>query len=77
MTILIDVKNPEWLKDEVLYRELTPLMSSVDVRIGANPGNPKDIEMLIASNYTRNRFGLLAHLCGHARPWSQFLGLGE
>jgi len=51
MAILIDIKFPQWLKDEELQRELSPLLSGADMRTGDAPGKPEDVEMLIVSNY--------------------------
>ena len=51
MALLIDVKQPEWMTDEDLRAELLPHCPGADIRVGANPGNHDEIEMLTVSNY--------------------------
>jgi glyoxylate/hydroxypyruvate reductase A len=51
MALLIDLKHPDWMKDDELRAELLHLYPEADIRIGENPGNPDDIEMLTVSSY--------------------------
>ena len=51
MALLIDVKHPDWMKDEDLRAELQRQYPEADIRIGADPGNPDEIEMLTVSTY--------------------------
>jgi glyoxylate/hydroxypyruvate reductase A len=51
MALLIDVKHPEWMADEDLRAELLPHCPGADIRVGANPGNLDEIEMLTVSTY--------------------------
>lgn len=51
MALLIDVKHPDWMKDDELRAELLRHYPEADIRIGENPGNPDDIEMLTVSSY--------------------------
>ncbi len=51
MALLIDVKHPDWMKDEDLRSELLRQYPAADIRIGAVPGNPDEIEMLTVSTY--------------------------
>ena len=51
MALLIDVKHPDWMKDEELRSELLRQYPEADIRIGAEPGNADEIEMLTVSTY--------------------------
>lgn len=51
MALLVDIKHPEWITDEALRRELLKFAPQADIRVGAEPGNPDDIEMLAVSTY--------------------------
>ena len=51
MALLIDVKHPDWMKDEDLRTELLRHFPGLDIRIGADPGNLDEIEMLTVSTY--------------------------
>jgi glyoxylate/hydroxypyruvate reductase len=51
MALLIDLKMPEWMKDEDLRAELLRFYPGQDIRIGADPGKLDDIEILTVSNY--------------------------
>ena len=51
MALLIDVKHPDWMKDEELRDTLLQHFPELDIRTGADPGNPEDIEMLTVSTY--------------------------
>ena len=51
MALLIDVKHPDWMKDQDLRSELQREYPEADIRIGADPGNPDEIEMLTVSTY--------------------------
>lgn len=51
MALLIDVKHPDWMKDEDLRSELLQQYPGSDIRIGADPGDPAEIEMLTVSTY--------------------------
>jgi glyoxylate/hydroxypyruvate reductase A len=51
MALLIDLKMPDWMKDEDLRAELLRHYPGQDIRIGADPGKSDDIEMLTVSNY--------------------------
>ncbi|MDH3759617.1 MAG: glyoxylate/hydroxypyruvate reductase A [Gammaproteobacteria bacterium] len=51
MALLIDIKHPDWLTDDELRAELLAYAPEADIRIGADPGNVEEIEMLTVSNY--------------------------
>lgn len=51
MALLIDIKHPEWMTDEALRDELLQHYPEADIRVGADPGNADDIEMLTVSSY--------------------------
>jgi glyoxylate/hydroxypyruvate reductase A len=51
MALLIDVKHPDWMKDDELRAKLLRHYPEADIRIGEDPGNPDDIEMLTVSSY--------------------------
>ena len=51
MALLIDIKQPLWMKDEELREHLLAIDPQADIRCGDDPGNPEDIEMLTASTY--------------------------
>jgi hypothetical protein len=46
MALLIDIKHPDWMQDDELRSELLGYYPEADIRIGADPGNPAEIEML-------------------------------
>jgi len=51
MALLIDIKHPDWMKDEELRIELLSYTPGADIRIGADPGNLDEIEMITVSTY--------------------------
>lgn len=51
MALLIDIKSPDWMTDDELRDELLRHAPGADIRVGADPGNPADIEMLAVSAY--------------------------
>jgi glyoxylate/hydroxypyruvate reductase A len=51
MALLIDIKFPQWLKDDELRTELLKFYPEADIRTGDDPGDPAEIEMLTVSNY--------------------------
>lgn len=51
MALLIDIKHPEWMTDDELRAALLEYEPQADIRIGAEPGNLDDIEMLTVSSY--------------------------
>lgn len=51
MALLIDIKFPQWMKDDELRAELLSFYPEADIRTGDAPGNPAEIEMLTVSNY--------------------------
>ena len=51
MALLIDIKHPEWMQDEELRAELLQHYPEADIRIGAQPGNLDEIDMLTVSTY--------------------------
>ena len=51
MALLIDVKHPDWMTDDDLRTELLQQYPEADIRIGADPGNLDEIEMLTVSTY--------------------------
>ncbi|MFZ9037669.1 MAG: NAD(P)-dependent oxidoreductase [Gammaproteobacteria bacterium] len=51
MALLIDIKHPDWMQDDELRSELLGYYPEADIRIGADPGNPAEIEMLTVSTY--------------------------
>jgi glyoxylate/hydroxypyruvate reductase A len=51
MALLIDIKNPEWMKDDELRAELLNFYPEADIRTGDSPGDLAEIEMLTVSNY--------------------------
>ncbi len=53
MALLIDIKQPQWMKDEDLREHLLYFMPEADIRCADNPGDPDDIEMLTVSDYTK------------------------
>jgi len=51
MALLIDIKNPDWMTDDELRDELLSYSPQADIRVGADPGNLADIDMLAVSTY--------------------------
>ncbi len=51
MTLLVDIKQPQWLSDEDLREQLLGYIPDADIRCGSDPGNPEEIEMLTTSSY--------------------------
>ena len=51
MALLIDIKQPEWMTDDEMRQALLKFDPGADIRIGAAPGNPDEIEMLTVCNY--------------------------
>ncbi len=51
MALLIDVKHPDWMKDDELRTELLRYYPEADIRTGDTPGNLDEIEMLTVSSY--------------------------
>lgn len=53
MTLLIDIRQPQWLTDEDLREQLQSYIPGADMRCGDNPGNLQEVEMLTTSSYQR------------------------
>ncbi len=51
MALLIDIKHPDWMRDEDLRAELLRHYPEADIRVGAEPGALDEIEMLTVSSY--------------------------
>ena len=51
MALLIDVKHPDWMKDDELRAELLRCYPEADIRTGDQPGNPEEVDMLAVSTY--------------------------
>ncbi len=51
MALLIDIKQPQWLRDEELRAQLLRHDPEADYRVAAEPGAPDEIEMLTVSAY--------------------------
>jgi len=51
MALLIDVKHPDWMKDDELRAELLQFYPEADIRTGDSPGNLEEIDMLTVSSY--------------------------
>lgn len=51
MSLLIDIKQPQWLTDEDLREQLREYIPDADIRCGDAPGDAADIEMLTVSTY--------------------------
>jgi glyoxylate/hydroxypyruvate reductase A len=51
MALLIDIKHPDWMKDDELRAELLRFYPEADIRTGDNPGNLEEIDMLTVSSY--------------------------
>jgi glyoxylate/hydroxypyruvate reductase A len=51
MALLIDIKHADWLSDEDLRDQLQPFWPEADIRVGSNPGDPSEIDMLTVSTY--------------------------
>lgn len=51
MALLIDIKFPDWMKDEDLRAELLRYYPEADIRVGADPGDRAEIEMICVSSY--------------------------
>ena len=51
MALLIDIKNPDWMRDEDLRAELLRYAPGADIRVAADPGALDEIEMLTVSTY--------------------------
>ncbi len=51
MALLIDIKHPDWMKDDELRSELLGYYPEADIRIGEDPGDLAEIEMLTVSSY--------------------------
>ncbi len=51
MALLIDIKHPEWMRDEDLRAELLRYYPEADIRLAADPGPLDEIEMLTVSSY--------------------------
>ncbi len=51
MALLIDIKHPDWMTDDELRAELLRRIPDADIRTGAEPGDPAEIEMLTVSTY--------------------------
>ena len=51
MALLIDIKHPDWMTDDELRAELLQRIPDADIRTGAEPGDPSEIEMLAISTY--------------------------
>ena len=53
MALLIDIKQPQWLKDEELRDQLLQFMTDADIRCADDPGDLNDIDMLTVSDYAK------------------------
>lgn len=53
MTLLIDIKQPQWLTDADLREQLLSYIPGADIRCGNDPGKPEAIEMLTTSSYQK------------------------
>lgn len=53
MALLIDIKEPQWLKDEELREQLLYFMPDADIRCAHDRGDLEDIEMLTVSDYRK------------------------
>ena len=51
MALLIDIKHPDWMQDDELRSELLAYYPEADIRVGEDPGNLAEIEMLTVSSY--------------------------
>jgi len=51
MALLIDIKQPQWMTDEELRGQLRQFAPDADIRVGAEPGNVEEIDMLTVSSY--------------------------
>lgn len=51
MALLIDIKQPVWMKDEELAGQLFAINPKADIRCSASPGNLDEITMLAVSSY--------------------------
>lgn len=51
MALLIDIKQPVWMRDEELRDALIARYPGADIRVSAAPGNLADITMLAVSSY--------------------------
>ena len=51
MALLIDIKFPQWVKDDELRAELLQRYPEADIRTGDSPGDLAEIDMLTVSNY--------------------------
>ena len=51
MALLIDIRHPDWMTDDDLRAELLQRIPDADIRTGADPGDPAEIEMLTVSTY--------------------------
>lgn len=51
MTLLIDIRQPQWLTDEDLRQQLLVYIPDADIRCGDNPGDPEAVEMFTTSSY--------------------------
>ena len=51
MALLIDIKQPEWMTDGEMREQLRQYAPQADIRIGAEPGNVAEIDMLTVSSY--------------------------
>lgn len=51
MALLIDIKHPDWMRDEDLRAELLRHYPEADIRVAADPGALDEIEMLAVSGY--------------------------
>ncbi len=51
MALLIDVKHPDWMKDDELRAALLRYYPEADIRTAEQPGNLDEIEMLTVSGY--------------------------
>jgi glyoxylate/hydroxypyruvate reductase A len=51
MALLIDIKQPGWMEDEVLQVDLQKVYPQGDIRSASNPGNLDEIRMIAVSTY--------------------------
>jgi hypothetical protein len=57
MALLIDIKHPQWMKDEELRIELLQFYPEADIRTGDSPGNAEEIDMESEINSENGRRG--------------------
>ncbi len=48
MALMISIKTTDWMQPGMVFRELRELLPDADLRLAADPGDPADVDMLIA-----------------------------